>query len=218
MTDTQQGLIQNKANLKFYYKMAQEAFQTNDVEQALKISKSGLEQAKLQNNEDWVNKFDSFNTNISQLQTLTPSIKRETLTIVKGISPKVAEKLSKSGINSVSELVHASSVQLAKIDGIGQSTAQKIIDCAKEHLRTKKLNNFSAIDNNIDESNKDLKSNQKENKTSGEISKWFNGKFQRPDTMIWYPPEEKIPEDELPLKIEGKSRLKSIKTQVETKI
>ncbi len=128
MTDTQEGLLQKKSDLKFYYKMAQEAFQANDVDQALKISKSGLKQAKLQNKGDWVTKFDTFNSNVSQLQSLVPSIKKESLTIVNGIGLKVAEKLTNIGINSISDLAESSPKKLAQINGIGLEKAQKFID------------------------------------------------------------------------------------------
>ncbi|MFX1593309.1 MAG: helix-hairpin-helix domain-containing protein [Promethearchaeota archaeon] len=191
MTDTQQGLMQKKSDLEFYYKMAQEAFQENDVDQALKISKSGLEQAKLQNDGDWVNKFDSFNTNISHLQTLTPSIKKETLTLVKGIGPNIAEKLSRHGVSSILELAHTSPIHLAKIDGIGLTKAQKLIDSAKEHQQKKKLNNFSNVKESTNELTKDLKHGPKEDTTRANSSKWFDDKFK-----MRYPPEENFAEDE----------------------
>lgn len=61
------------SDLKLYYEMAQEALQENDVEQALKIAKSGLKQAKLQDQGEWIEKFDSINAQLNQ-KSLTPSI------------------------------------------------------------------------------------------------------------------------------------------------
>lgn len=143
MQEVQENFVQKEPDLKSYYKMAEEAFKADDVEEALKISKNGLEQAKLQERSDWVSKFDSFTSNVSELKSLTPSIKKESLTIVSGIGLKVAQKLTSIGITSVSELAHASPTNLSRIEGIGASTAQKFIQSAQELLRVKKLNDFS---------------------------------------------------------------------------
>ncbi|MFX0021529.1 MAG: helix-hairpin-helix domain-containing protein [Candidatus Hermodarchaeota archaeon] len=184
MTDTQEGLMQRKSDLKFYYKMAQEAFQANDVDQALKISKSGLKQAILQNKGDWVTKFDTFNSNVSQLQSLVPSIKKESLTIVNGVGLKVAEKLASIGINSISDLADSSPQKIAQINGIGLATAQKFIDNAKKHVGMKKLNDFSDVKVSEENLGTTEESNSKQ-----EPNKWFDEKFERPDTEKWYSPE-----------------------------
>ncbi|MFX1419969.1 MAG: helix-hairpin-helix domain-containing protein [Promethearchaeota archaeon] len=143
MQELQKSVIQKKLDLSTYYKLAQEAFQENDVEEALKFSKSGLEQAKQLQSDNWVKKFDTFNTNVSELQSLVPSIQKESLTIISGIGPKSAERLISHGINSISELANSTPTLLSTIEGIGFSTAQKYINGAKEHLRLKKLNDFS---------------------------------------------------------------------------
>jgi predicted flap endonuclease-1-like 5' DNA nuclease len=135
--------------------MAQEAFQENDVEWALKISKNGLKQAKLQKSNEWIDKFNSLNTNISQDQSdsrlssqdtsLLSSIKKENIRIIKGIGPKVAEKLKTIGIHTVADLMHMSPEKIARVPGIGFKTAQKFISNAEEHTQMKKLNDFSEI-------------------------------------------------------------------------
>ncbi len=184
MTDTQEGLMQKKSDLKFYFKMAQEAFQANDVDQALKISKSGLKQAKLQNQGDWVVKFDTFNSNVSQLHSLTPSIKKESLTIVTGIGLKVAEKLTTIGINSISDLAESSPRKIAQINGIGLEKAQKFIENAKQHVRLKKLNDFPEINQSEESLEKIEESNIRE-----ETNTWFEKKYEKPETEKWYSPE-----------------------------
>ncbi|MFX0073264.1 MAG: helix-hairpin-helix domain-containing protein [Candidatus Hermodarchaeota archaeon] len=182
MTDTQEGLLQKKSDLKFYYKMAQEAFQANDVDQALKISKSGLKQAKLQNNGDWVAKFDIFNSNVSQHNSLVPSIKKESLTIVSGIGVKVAEKLASIGINSISDLAESSARKIARINGIGLERAQNYINHAKKHVGLKNLNDFSDLNNSEDKIEVIEESSLKQ-----ESDKWFDEKFEKPETEKWYP-------------------------------
>ncbi|MFX0039578.1 MAG: helix-hairpin-helix domain-containing protein [Promethearchaeota archaeon] len=157
MTDMENSFLQKKLDLKLYYNMAQEAYQENDLEQALKITKNGLKQAKLQNSGDWIDKFDSLNFNISQDHSesvisaqeasLISSLKKEVITIVKGIGPKIAEKLNEIGVYNVAELAQSPPDKIAKIHGIGLATALKYISNAKEHMRMKKLNDFSGPKN-----------------------------------------------------------------------
>lgn len=142
MTDVQQNFLGKNSDLKLYYEMAREALQENDVDQALKIAKNGLEQAKLQDKGEWIEKFDLFNIQLNQ-ESLTTSIVKENLTAIKGVGSKVAERLKAVGMRTIEDLARSSVNRLALIDGIGKSTAQKFIDAAKERLHTKSLNNFS---------------------------------------------------------------------------
>lgn len=75
---------------------------------------------------------------------LNPSISREGLTVVKGVGSLVAQRLNEANVISVSDLAHSTPEDLSDIKGIGPSSAQKMIEEAKSHLRTKKLNDFSA--------------------------------------------------------------------------
>lgn len=77
------------------------------------------------------------------ISQLSPSIAKENLTLVKGVGSRVSQWLNKANIFSVSDLAHSTSEDLSDIKGIGPSTAIKIIDEAKLHLRTKKLSEFS---------------------------------------------------------------------------
>jgi len=146
MMDTEQNLLQKKSDLKLYYDMAHEAAQENNVDEARKISLNGLRIAQSQERSDWVDKFNSFNSQLSQRKsntTLIPSIVKEDLTVLKGIGPFVAERLTNAGIRSINLLAKTTATKLALIPGIGLSTAQKMIDKAKDHLHTKTLNGFS---------------------------------------------------------------------------
>ena len=214
MTDMENSLLQKKPDLKSYYNLAQEAYQENDVDEALKISKNGLKQAKLQNSGEWIDKFDSLNTNISQGQadtmnsaqdsSLLSSIKKETITIVKGIGPKVAEKLYGIGVHTVAELAQSPPERIARVNGIGLATAQKYISSAKEHMKMKKLNDFPEAN----KSGANLE-NSGESNLREEPKKWFEKKFEKPETEKWYPPEEVSPVAE-PLKIDSENYESSI--------
>ncbi|MEE9377861.1 MAG: helix-hairpin-helix domain-containing protein [Candidatus Lokiarchaeia archaeon] len=148
MTDTLQNLTQKKPDLKFYYKLAEEAAQACNIDQALKISQDGLKFAQSQNKAEWVERFDNLNSQLSQPSpdhsTLTPSIVKEDFTIIKGVGPAVAKKLKEGNIKSIEMLAKTPSKTLASsIAGIGVTTAQKIENGAKEHLSLKKLSDFS---------------------------------------------------------------------------
>jgi len=148
MTDTEQNLLQKKSDLKLYYEMAHEAAQANNVDEARKISLNGLKIAQSQDQLDWVEKFDSFNSQLPQKvsnTSLTPSIVKEDLTVVKGIGPSVAERLINAGIRSINMLAKTTAKKLALIPGIGLSMAQKMIDKAKDHLCTQSLTRYSHL-------------------------------------------------------------------------
>ncbi|MFX1364513.1 MAG: helix-hairpin-helix domain-containing protein [Promethearchaeota archaeon] len=74
---------------------------------------------------------------------LSPSIKREDLSIVKGVGPLVAQALYEGGIERVIELAKSKPEDLMSLKGIGLSKAQKLIENAKNQLKNKTLNGFS---------------------------------------------------------------------------
>ncbi len=59
------------------------------------------------------------------------SSKVDPLTEIDGITPKVAENLQKGGISTVEQLKKISKEDLLNIDGIGEKTAEKIIEAVK---------------------------------------------------------------------------------------
>ncbi len=201
MTDTQQNLTEKKPDLKFYYKLAEEAAQAHDIDQALKISNDGLKFAQSQKKADWVEKFDNLNYQLSQPSpdhsTLTPSIVKEDFTIIKGVGPAVAKKLNDGNIKSIEVLAKTPPRTLASsIAGIGVATAHKIVSGAKKHLSLKRLNDFSQSveDSNDQQIQGDFNENLKgednllenegnlelkgENSESISIEPWFEEKFK----------------------------------------
>ena len=115
-------------------------------------------------------KLNSFNISPPRLSqkndgdeeiSLVPSIKKEAITIVRGIGLKVAEKLNGIGVYTVKELAHSTPEEIAKIPGIGLVSAQKYISSAKEHVRMKKINNFSDSNDGKNVKLEDLKNLEK---------------------------------------------------------
>jgi hypothetical protein len=82
---------------------------------------------------------------IEEDNSLVPSIKKEPITIIKGIGPKAAERLNGIGITSIQQLAQLTPERIARIPGIGLTTAQKYVSNAIEHMKMKKLNDFSDI-------------------------------------------------------------------------
>ena len=142
-------LKRKKESLKFLYQMAQEALDAKDLEQAIEISAKGLEEAELENQKEWAEKFDALNLEVESAKeapSLNTSIAREDVTIIKGVGKAVAEKLRRVGFDTVKLIADATLAQLTDIPGIGQKTAQKIIEAAKIHISRKSLNDFSEDD------------------------------------------------------------------------
>ena len=59
---------------------------------------------------------------------------QKTLSDVEGIGPKIAEVLVKSGFNSVEKIAALTPEHLATLQGVGEKTAEKIIEGAKKYL------------------------------------------------------------------------------------
>jgi len=209
MTDVSESVLGKRLDLKTYYKLAQDAFEAKDLSQAKQISENGLKQAQLENNGEWAQKFDSFNSELAQFymdhvkegdmrfakqevisKPELVSVK-EDLTIIKGIGKTVAEKLYQAGITSVHELALVTKERLMKIKGIGSETSMRFIDAAKSSINVPTLNTFTGSDPIIktsvqenlieEESNQEVSSNKDE--------KWFDNKYKRPKSGVWYSPQ-----------------------------
>jgi len=142
-------LKRKKESLKFFYQMAQEALDAKDLEQAIEISAKGLEEAELDDKDEWTEKFEALSSQVEAAKedsSLNPSIAREDITVIKGVGIKVAEKLKNGGFHTVKSIADATLPQLTFIPGIGQKTAQKIIEGAITHLSGKRLNDFPEED------------------------------------------------------------------------
>ncbi len=72
---------------------------------------------------------------------------QNTLSGVDGIGPKLAEVLVKSGFGSVEKLATLSPEHLATIQGVGEKTAEKIIEGAKKYLEQQEAVNDSEQEN-----------------------------------------------------------------------
>ncbi|MHA1987201.1 MAG: helix-hairpin-helix domain-containing protein [Promethearchaeota archaeon] len=180
-------LRRKKENLKFFYQMAQEALDAKDLEHAIKISAKGLEETEINNGDeskDVLEPESSQDESTKESPTLTPSIMKEDITVIKGVGPSVAEKLRGAGFHTVQSLADAIIPQLTHIPGIGQKTAQKIIEGATSHTSLKSLIDFPEKSNE-NESEPEIVSIEPEQLTSPQPKfPWFEEKFkiERPGT------------------------------------
>ncbi|MHA2180482.1 MAG: helix-hairpin-helix domain-containing protein [Promethearchaeota archaeon] len=134
-----------KENLKYFYQMAQEALDAKDLEHAIEISAKGLEEGDIENEEEWADEFDAVNSASEPTQedhSLNTTISPEDITVIKGVGVAVAEKLKTAGFHTVKSIAEANIAQLTHIPGIGQKTAQKIMEGAQTIFSRKSLNDF----------------------------------------------------------------------------
>lgn len=66
---------------------------------------------------------------------------QDTLADVEGIGPKIAEVLAKAGFNSVEKIASLTPEHLATLQGVGEKTAERIIEGAKKYLAQKEESN-----------------------------------------------------------------------------
>lgn len=66
---------------------------------------------------------------------------QDTLADVEGIGPKIAEVLAKAGFNSVEKIASLTPEHLATLQGVGEKTAERIIEGAKKYLAQKEETN-----------------------------------------------------------------------------
>jgi predicted flap endonuclease-1-like 5' DNA nuclease len=193
MTDTHSMLVRKKPDLNTYYELAKKAIEAQNIPQAQEHSNNGLHHARIENDQNWIERFNSLNYNLTQPeQYLTPSIVKEDLTKVKGIGPSVAQQLRGIGINSIKSLVGASIEQITTIKGIGYKTAQKIQEEAKNLLSKKSLNDFTRSKELIETSTLPQEGSSTIDKPQNPSKKWLNDKYQRPKTNVWIKPSTNL--------------------------
>jgi predicted flap endonuclease-1-like 5' DNA nuclease len=182
-------LKRKKENLKLFYQMAQEALDAKDLEHAIEISAKCLEETEINNTDESKEVPDTEileNESTEESPILTPSIMKEDITIIKGVGPSVAEKLRGAGFHTVQSLADATIPQLTHIPGIGQKTAQKIIEGATSHASLKSLNDFPEENNETkemvskSEPEPEIVSNEPDEITSPQPKlPWFEEKWRR---------------------------------------
>ncbi len=137
-------------------------------------------------------------------QSLSPSILKEELTIIKGIGPTAAALLIKTGITSIKQLSKFTVGRLSEVKGIGPASARKMIEGAKTHLATPSLDHFSQPESEIikpQEIPKEEKINiyrqieEEEplyNTGKKSVEPWFDKKYAKLPTGIWQEPPSKL--------------------------
>ncbi|MFX1504342.1 MAG: helix-hairpin-helix domain-containing protein, partial [Promethearchaeota archaeon] len=87
-------------------------------------------------------------------KTLVPSIGREDITVIKGIGTLMAIKLRNHGFGTINSLAETTPKRLTdRIEGIGEITAQRFVEQARDLKRSKNLNNFTIEEESIHNSN-----------------------------------------------------------------
>jgi len=197
--ENQMEIDREKNKLGSYYEGAKKAIAAQNIEQAIYLTEKGLLQAELENNHEWVQRFNSFNSAILKKPLLSTTIVREDITKIKGIGPSVAVKLREHGFNTIEKLAKSTIPQLSNIKGIGAATAQKIVEGAKLFNSSVKLKDFPQSGTppmEFPAHQEDQEYADDEYKPCVEevkVQKWFSDKYKKLKTGIWYPAQKLNP-------------------------
>ncbi|MBA7519545.1 hypothetical protein ES705_11624 [subsurface metagenome] len=151
MTVLENEISRKKITLGSYYEEAKKAIAAQNIEQAIDLTERGRIQAELENDYEWVQRFNSFNSAIKKKPLLSTTIMKEDITKIKGVGPSVAQKLREHGFDTIETLARSTIPQLSSIKGIGPATAHKIVEGAKSLTSRKKLNDFPQPDDKPEE-------------------------------------------------------------------
>jgi len=196
MTVLENEISRKKNTLGSYYEDAKKAIAAQNIEQAIDLTERGRIQAELENDYEWVQRFNSFNSAIKKKPLLSTTIVKEDITKIKGVGPSVAQKLREHGFDTIETLARLTIPQLSSIKGIGPATAQKIVEGAKSLTSRKKLNDFTEPDDKSEETpvHEEVEEyNQEDYNTiikEMKPQKWFSDKYKRLKNSIWYPPQK----------------------------
>ncbi len=102
--------------------------------------------------------------------SLDISITKEDITSIKGVGVRVAEKLKGANFTTIASIASATVEHLSKINGIGQATAEKIIEGAKTMTDRKNLQDFTPGKNILSEQIKDNEDDNKKNITTKKLT------------------------------------------------
>jgi len=140
-----QNTMEKKWDLSYIYDMTQQALEAGDIDQALKLSKKGIEESESNGDVLWISKFKELSQILMKLQSSSAPIEKdqnkgnklyEDLTKIKGVGPSHERKLWDAGYNTIEKIANTNPKTLARIKGIGIETAKKFINSAREHLGT----------------------------------------------------------------------------------
>jgi len=199
MTDTFEQTLKHKESydLNFAHEMAEQAIQTQDYDQSLKICRRALAEAHEQGAHAWIPLFEELIIKITdQLKSINGSkqpispiksdqnhIERiDNFSDLSGVGPSVAQKLRDAGYINIQQIAQKTPKELAEIKGIGLSSAQKIISSAQKYLFDKpsETEKEECEVSNI----KPLKSNKKiENVEKSDSNAYHNFRDQSQDEV-----------------------------------
>ena len=151
MTILENQIERDKKDLRSYYINAQKALEAKNLSHAMKLSEQGRIQAELENDYEWIQKFNEINSELQVKPSLNTSIMKEDIALIKGVGPSVAQKLKEHGFDTVDKLSTTTISQLSSVRGIGPTTAQKIVEGARSLSARRKLNHFAQPEINPEE-------------------------------------------------------------------
>ena len=196
MTVLENEISRKKNTLGSYYEEAKKAIAAQNIEQAIDLTERGRIQAELENDYEWVQRFNSFNSAIKKKPLLSTTIVKEDITKIKGVGPSIAQKLREHGFDTIEKLAKSNIPQLSSIKGIGPATAHKIVEGAKSFTSRKKLNDFPQPDDKSEETlvHEEVEEyNQEDYNTiikEMRPQKWFSDKYKRLKTGVWHHPQK----------------------------
>ncbi|MHA1191445.1 MAG: helix-hairpin-helix domain-containing protein [Promethearchaeota archaeon] len=116
---------------------------------------------------------------VSSLQEIQE--KSDDLTDLKGIGPNIALKLKTNGLNTIQEIANSTPEQIARMPGIGVTTASKMIRNAKDYLSGSEVQPIPKIQNLSTSRPKELTPSerlkfqpQKSKSSTKNLNEWFN--------------------------------------------
>ncbi|MEJ2294458.1 MAG: helix-hairpin-helix domain-containing protein, partial [Candidatus Lokiarchaeota archaeon] len=150
MTNIFDQILSQRHTYDFHlaHEMAEQAIDTQDYGQSLRICQKALTKANEQNVPTWISLFEDLAAKVKQkLETMQNSKEFtnakysnpnstpvDDLSILSGVGPTIAQKLSNAGYLTVEQLFNAKPNELAKINGIGVESAGRIIQSAKKYF------------------------------------------------------------------------------------
>ncbi len=135
---------------------------------------------------------------------------RKGITTLKYVGPVTAERLLLRGFDSIEKIAHSTVAQVSEVEGIGEKSAQKIIEAAKAYSNLKTLNEYSTVDHselphyedkiaeydeqekNYENKAEDLEYDIEPVDDMKEFEPWFDDKYKMSRLGKSYPPPNRV--------------------------
>lgn len=140
---------------------------------------------------------------------ISAAIKKD-ITKIKHVGPSTAERLLVRGFDTIEKIAHSTVAQVSEVEGIGEKSAQKIIEAAKALSNLKTLNEYSTTEHSelsqyedqmteyeepeqdYEREEEDLEYEIEPVDDTKEFKPWFEEKYKMSRLGKSYPPPNKI--------------------------